>query len=193
MTDPVYEELWLLDPAAIATPTQVQGLPTLNAEALEDWIAKVHQFQHRARHAPLPRQPDLFGGVEIHPGDPYQVDPFALDSYPFNFYESAQGPQQPAIYFVRDTQAHIILYIGEAKNARDRWKGVHDCKRYVTNYRTQHFECQSSCRIDIGFWLDAFPDAHRRQDQEQTLIQRWRSPFNKENWHHWATPFTEGR
>ena len=89
MTDPVYEELWLLDPAAIATPTQVQGLPTLNAEALEDWIAKVHQFQHRARHAPLPRQPDLFGGVEIHPGDPYQVDPFALDSYPFNFYESA--------------------------------------------------------------------------------------------------------
>ncbi|MEM9771505.1 MAG: GIY-YIG nuclease family protein [Cyanobacteria bacterium P01_D01_bin.73] len=196
MPESKYEELWLLDPEAIATPPpRVQGLPTLDAEALQTWINKIHQFQHHTRHTPQPQQPDLFGGIEVHPGDPYLVDPLALESYPFNFYEQRGtiGPKQPAIYFVRDRQAEIILYIGEAKNAYTRWSSVHDCKRYVTNYRTLHFECQSSCDIDIAFWLDAFPDAQRRQEQEQTLIQRWRSPFNKENWQYWATPFTGGR
>ena len=186
---------WLLDPTAIARDAiRVQGLPTLSADALQRWIGKIHTFQHQVRETPPPQQPDLFGGIEIHPGDPNLVDPFALETCPFNFYEQRDlGPKQPAIYFVRDRRADVILYIGEAKNAHSRWSGSHDCKRYVTNYRTLHFECGSSCQIDIAFWLDAFPDAKRRQGQERDLIRRWRSPFNKENWQRWATPFIEGR
>jgi hypothetical protein len=25
------------------------------------------------------------------------------------------------------------------------------------------------------------------------LIEKWRSPFNKENWKHWGTPFIWGK
>lgn len=181
-----------MNPEAIATaPLRVKGIPILNAHTLHQWIQKIHTFQQQVRHTPPPQQPDLFGGIEIHPGNPDFLDPFTLDSYPFNFHEQKDlGPKQPALYFVRDRQADIILYIGEAKNARTRWSGTHDCKRYITNYRTLHFECQSHCKIDIAFWLDAFPDTKRRQGQERDLIQRWRSPFNKENWQRWGTPFT---
>ena len=182
------------DPAARNWIEVLLCYPGLQAIAL-------HRIAHSLNQLKLPFIPRFIShiarfltGIEIHPGNPDFVDPFCLESYPFNFYEQRDlGPKQPAIYFVRDRQADILLYIGEAKNAHSRWSGAHDCKRYVTNYRTLHFECQSACQIDIAFWLDAFPDAKRRQGQERALIQRWRSPFNKENWQRWATPFIEGR
>ncbi|MEO1211419.1 MAG: GIY-YIG nuclease family protein, partial [Cyanobacteria bacterium J06638_20] len=31
------------------------------------------------------------------------------------------------------------------------------------------------------------------QHLESALIYRWRSPFNKENWTFWGTPFTGGK
>ncbi|MEO0688447.1 MAG: GIY-YIG nuclease family protein, partial [Cyanobacteria bacterium J06649_11] len=43
--------------------------------------------------------------------------------------------------------------------------------------------------VNIAFWWDA-PDSTRpRQKLELELIQKWRSPFNKENWKLWGQPF----
>lgn len=177
---------------------RVQGLPQISAPALLDWKTRVAQFQQTVRNAPIPEQLGLFDQEETSPvfadvGNPDRVAPFGLRFYGFEFWRSQQGPAQPTIYFVLDDTAKIVLYVGEAVNAQQRWAGEHDCKRYVRNYRALHFDLGLDCAIATVFWLDVFPDARRRQQQEQHLIQRWRSPFNKENWITWATPFVDGR
>ncbi|HEY9834046.1 MAG TPA: hypothetical protein V6D26_26070 [Stenomitos sp.] len=36
--------------------------------------------------------------------------------------------------------------------------------------------------VNIAFWWDTPSDHTARLDLELSLILRWRSPFNKENW-----------
>ncbi|WP_196602024.1 hypothetical protein [Gloeocapsopsis dulcis] len=43
--------------------------------------------------------------------------------------------------------------------------------------------------VSIAFWWDAPVKTKPRQQLERALIQKWRSPFNKENWTLWSTPF----
>ena len=94
-----------------------------------------------------------------------------------------------AFYFVSDANLPLLLYVGETCHANTRWKGEHDCKRYLMNYVELHRRYERSVSVQVAFYLDA-PEATRdRQQLEQQLIQTWRSPFNKENWKHWGTPF----
>jgi hypothetical protein len=44
--------------------------------------------------------------------------------------------------------------------------------------------------VNIAFFWDAPPNRKYRQKLEQTLIKRWRTPFNKEMWNLWGQPFT---
>ncbi len=103
-----------------------------------------------------------------------------------------------AMYFVIDYAhtAHsrpVILYIGETIKSNQRWKGEHDCKRYLLNYRQAHYDNGLASELGIAFWPEAPCDRKARQQLESALIRHWRSPFNKENWRFWNTPFVESQ
>jgi hypothetical protein len=83
----------------------------------------------------------------------------------------------------------LLLYVGETVKANQRWKGVHDCKRYVLNYRDLHTKHNIETAINTAFYWDIPAEVRPRQQLESALIERWRSPFNKENWSFWGTPF----
>ena len=101
-----------------------------------------------------------------------------------------------ALYFVIDyahtAHSHpVVLYIGETVKSNQRWKGEHDCKRYLLNYRQAHYDNGLSSELGIAFWPEAPSDRQARLQLESALIRHWRSPFNKENWRFWNTPFVE--
>lgn len=181
---------------------RIQGRPQMGAEALNRWKDRIITFQTQVRQTPPPQQrsllsdPEPSGFVETAKTRPeLAIDPFALPPHPFEFYDLPDDPSPatPVLYFVIDRAADLILYIGEAVRARSRWAGPHDCKRYYRNYYTLHQELDLPHAVSISFWGDAFPDAKRRRQQERACIQRWRSPFNKENWRVWGTPFIDGK
>ncbi|WP_306423259.1 hypothetical protein [Nostoc favosum] len=62
-------------------------------------------------------------------------------------------------------------------------------KDYISSYRDLHYRYQIETAVNIGFWWDAPVDRRTRQTLEQAMIQKWRSPFNKENWERWGQPF----
>ena len=171
----------------------------MGADALRQWKARIATYQRQVRHTPPPVQQPLLLDVAPSPGviagSTDGVDPFELAPHPFEFYDLAidPSPETPVVYFAIDRAADVILYIGEAKRARSRWSGPHDCKRYYRNYYTLHQELGIHHAVSTSFWTGAFPDAKRRRRQELELIERWRPPFNKENWRFWGTPFVAGK
>ncbi len=103
-----------------------------------------------------------------------------------------------AMYFVIDYAAdaeneRLLLYVGETVKSNQRWKGEHDCKRYLLNYQQAHYDNGLKSELGIAFWPCAPTERQPRQQLESGLIYRWRSPFNKENWRYWNTPFVGGK
>ncbi len=122
--------------------------------------------------------------------DPIDLNPFALPQQNINFWQyPTHESGGAALYFVIDYEASLVLYIGETLRSHKRWKGAHDCKRYLSHYRQVHYEHHQPTRLGIGFWGEAPVETKARQRLERSLIERWRSPFNKENWTLWGTPF----
>ncbi len=94
------------------------------------------------------------------------------------------------IYFIIDNTLPLLLYVGETKQtAKQRWNGVHDAKDYVTNYIELHRKYKLEVRVCSAFWYDTPSDRKSRLKLESELINRWQSPFNKENWQRWGQPF----
>ena len=96
------------------------------------------------------------------------------------------------MYFVIDSMksSKIILYIGETNSANKRWKGEHDCKNYLMNYKEALAHNNLSSRQDIRFFLDVPKEVKLRRKLEQQLIYLWLPPFNKETRDRWSTTFT---
>ena len=70
--------------------------------------------------------------------DHRKIYPFSLQGLSLNFWRTNQSVHNgPAMYFVIDTMgsSQVILYIGETNSANKRWKGEHDCKNYLSNYK----------------------------------------------------------
>ncbi|MDJ0747683.1 MAG: hypothetical protein QNJ32_30710, partial [Xenococcaceae cyanobacterium MO_167.B27] len=44
-------------------------------------------------------------------------------------------------------------------------------------------------RVCSAFWYDTPAERKSRLKLESELINRWQSPFNKENWQRWGQPF----
>lgn len=99
------------------------------------------------------------------------------------------GAGEACIYFVLDNAAGLILYIGETCHSSKRWKGTHDCKRYIEKYQDLHYQYGLKTAVTMAFWWDTPDKTQPRQQMEQALIQKWKSPFNKENWQRWGQPF----
>ena len=122
-----------------------------------------------------------------------KIDPFSLQPLSLNFWRTNQYIHNgPAMYFVVDTMesSKIILYIGETNVANKRWKGEHDCKNYLMNYKEALANNNLSSQQDIRFFLDVPKEVKLRRKLEQQLIYLWLPPFNKESRDRWATTFT---
>jgi hypothetical protein len=159
---------------------------------LQSWKQRVAQYQAGVRSGPAIAQGSLFDLTEASPAD--TLDPFALSPQNAEFWRGQfQESGVPALYFVVDHEVNLLLYVGETVKSNQRWKGVHDCKRYILSYVEAHRAHGLPVAVNIGFWPYAERDRKARQTLELELIQRWRSPFNKENWTTWGTPFVGGK
>jgi hypothetical protein len=164
----------------------------ISLAALRDWKQRIWQYQQQVR-AQIPMQqgnllePDSFESASL---DPDLIDPLTLPRQNTEFWRwKADDMGVSALYFVIDYELPILLYVGETVKSNQRWKGEHGCKRYLLNYRQVHYQHNLVSTLGIGFWAEAPTQTRPRQRLERALIQKWRSPFNKENWQFWATPF----
>jgi len=160
----------------------------LTASELAAWKQRVHNFQQTVKTGAATTQGTLFEMAIASPAD--DLDPFTLPQRNAEFWrEQFTEAGNAALYFVVDHEANLLLYVGETVKANQRWKGTHDCKRYILNYVSAHRAVNVPVQVNIGFWPYAPADRKARQALESELIRKWRSPFNKENWRRWATPF----
>jgi hypothetical protein len=162
----------------------------MDDSSLKSWKDKIADYQNQSRMSQATFQGSLFSSVTVNV-DADLIDPFGLEIQNFFFFNWPvdRNPNDPCIYFVIDTAMPLLLYVGETCKVNQRWAGYHDCKRYVLNYQNLHFKHQSRTMINIAFWWDTPSEMRSRQALEARLIHKWRSPFNKENWSFWGTPF----
>lgn len=161
----------------------------MSAEALVEWKSRLATYQQRVRESLSPQQVTLFDMTPTHV-DPELINPFELQPQSMAFYRlPADGPGYACIYFVLDYTADLILYIGETCRSNQRWKGIHDCKRYIENYIALHRQYKLEIAVSICFWWDTPTKTRPRQQLESALIHKWKAPFNKECWSLWGQPF----
>ena len=171
---------------------------SLSTAQLQSWQERLATFQ-----APLfagetiaPAQMNLLGAeVDSPEARAASLNPLDLRPQPLSFWRWPDAPQQgAAMYFVLDRppdlEQPLLLYVGETGAADRRWKGEHDCKRYLAAYGEALSKAGLEGRPNIRFWLDVPSAIKPRRALEQALIQRWQPPFNKETRERWATPFT---
>lgn len=187
--------------ASYSTYENFQPPLSLGPIELESWKQRIISFQVKLQQAPPVQQGSLFEGAIAPKKTASAIDPFTLRRQNTEFWRwQFDDVGVAAMYFVIDYAAThetksqpLLLYVGETVKSNQRWKGVHDCKRYLTNYRQSHYENGIESKIGIAFWPFAPDERRSRQKLESDLIYRWRSPFNKENWRFWNTPFVSGK
>jgi hypothetical protein len=161
----------------------------MDGDCLQGWKKRVFRHQQQVRTNVPEKQAALFDDSSVrHELD--TVDPFSLSLQSLSFWRfPADSSGDACLYFVIDNALPLLLYVGETSRSNQRWKGVHDCKRYVENYQSLHYQHQIRTAVCIAFWWNAPVQTRPRQQLEQALIQKWRSPFNQENWSFWSAPF----
>ena len=165
----------------------------IKGESLTEWRDRIynHQFKiSKDTHDKTLYQTSLPINTI---SDERKIDPFSLQPLSLNFWRTNQYIHNgPAMYFVIDSMdsSKIILYIGETNSANKRWKGEHDCKNYLMNYKEALALNKLSSHQDIRFFLDVPKEVKLRRKLEQQLIYLWLPPFNKETRDRWATTFT---
>ena len=165
----------------------------INCETLTGWRNRIHNHQYkisRGTHNKTLHQTNLPINTI---SNERKIDPFSLKPLSLNFWRTNQYIHNgPAMYFVIDSMksSKIILYIGETNSANKRWKGEHDCKNYLMNYKDALAHNHLSSHQDIRFFLDVPKEVKLRRKLEQQLIYLWLPPFNKETRDRWTTTFT---
>ncbi|MEL6353654.1 MAG: GIY-YIG nuclease family protein [Cyanobacteria bacterium J06627_28] len=195
--------------ASYSTYENFQPQLTVSAAGLKAWKQRIVRFQSAL--APDVMQGSLFGLAldsdeafcDASPSSTSAIastlDPFSLRRQNTEFWRwRFDDVGVAAMYFVIDyakagENQPLLLYIGETVKSNQRWKGEHDCKRYLLNYRQAHYDHGLTSELGIAFWPNAPTERKARQQLESALISRWRSPFNKENWRFWNTPFVDGK
>jgi hypothetical protein len=172
--------------------------PLLRCQLLE-WQRRLreHQGPLFGGQASTAGQASLF--TSPSPEDPGRLaadlDPLALQPQSLSFWRWPEAPHRgAAVYLVLDRPdpqlAPLLLYVGETGRADRRWKGDHDCKRYLAAYGEALRKADLPMGLSIRFWCDVPAAIAPRRALEQALIRRWLPPFNKETRERWATPFT---
>ena len=165
----------------------------IKGEMLTEWRNRIHNHQFKiskdAHNKTLHQTSLPINTIS----NERKIDPFSLQPLSLNFWRTNQYIHDgPAMYFVIDTmkESKIILYIGETNVANKRWKGEHDCKNYLMNYREALAHNNLSSHQDIRFFLDVPKEVKLRRKLEQQLIYLWLPPFNKETRDRCSTTFT---
>ncbi len=185
----------LLPGQSLSNPSEKSSSIKLSRSCLENWQQRIynHQeklFEGKANHQ---KQVSLFPNTENESTESF--NPLRLTPLAMSFWRWPSIPHKgPAIYLVMDKpqsiDGHLLLYVGETIAADRRWKGEHDCKRYLSAYSEALAGAKVSKRLSIRFWTDVPTVTRARRNIEQQLIRLWLPPFNKETRAHWATPFT---
>lgn len=194
--EPISEQISLFSAKDMAGSYVTQRRETLEIapDSLQAWKQKVLDFQKKVQITAPIAQASLFDPIVIDTTDPDSLNPLALPQQNTQFWRwRAEDAGVSALYFVIDYEINLLLYIGETVQSNKRWKGTHDCKRYLLNYQQAHYQFDLPTKLGIAFWQDAPQATRTRQKLESSLIFKWRSPFNKENWAFWGTPFTGGK
>ena len=164
-----------------------------SSSSLIQWRKNIYEYQSKVienLHNPISQK----GLFKIDDSlDRIKINPFLLASFSINFWRSKKSVDKgPAMYFVIDTlkTSQIILYIGETNSADNRWKGDHDCKNYISNYKETMSNNNLESNLDIRFFLDVPKEVKLRRKLEKRLIYLWLPPFNKETRDRWTTTFT---
>ena len=162
---------------------------SMDTTALRRWKSQIAAHQQQVRESQPPQQTTLFEIAQVH-CDPETIDPLTLRLQAMSFYRMpTDSPGDSCLYFVVDSAAGLILYVGETCRSNKRWKGLHDCKDYIESYQDLHYRYGLQTAVNIAFWWDTPAFRRLRQELELSLILKWRSPFNKENWQRWGQPF----
>ena len=129
---------------------QVSESETLTLNELNAWKQRIFQFQRDQQATVAPTQGSLFGTL---PSSPARViDPFTLPQRNAEFWRGQfSDVGNAALYFVVDHEVPILLYVGETVKANQRWKGTHDCKRYILSYVSAHRAGELPLRSILGF------------------------------------------
>ena len=131
--------------AATRSPTLVMDKP-----ALVRWKSRIFDYQQRVRESQSVQQTTLFDLTPTH-CDPGTVNPFSLQLQSMAFWRfPANGPGESCIYFVIDSAAPLLLYVGVPCRSNKRWKGTHDCKRYIEKYHELHYQHQLSSSVNMA-------------------------------------------
>ena len=165
----------------------------INVENLMCWRNNIYDYQKKIINGEGAKicQDSIFPNYNNHGN--ININPFLLQGLSLNFWRANQSVHNgPAMYFVIDTMkgCQIILYIGETNDANNRWKGNHDCKNYILNYKEALSFNKLTSHADIRFFLDVPKEVRLRRKLEKELIYLWLPPFNKETRGRWATTFT---
>ncbi len=167
----------------------------INKKTIKEWQEKIinHQSPIFKNGYKDVNQSSLFESNSEELNETF--NPIDLTPLPLSFWRWPKAMHKgPAIYFVMDkvvdSNENIILYIGETISAEKRWRGEHDCKKYLSSYSDSLQKANISTNLNIRFWLDVPIKTKERRKLEQKLIQAWLTPFNKETREMWATPFT---
>ena len=146
----------------------------MNAQELAEWKEQITTYQQKVRKTPPAQQTALFDLSPNH-CDPDQIDPLTLQLRSMAFYRMpADYSGEACLYFVVDSAAQLILYVGETLRSNKRWKQKHDCKDYIDSYQSLHYKYQLKTAVNIGFWWDTPQRREARQELEQALILKWR-------------------
>jgi hypothetical protein len=159
---------------------------TMSSEALHSWKKRIFEHQ-QSEAADQPRQGCLFD-LAPNPCESSNIDPFALELHNLSFCERPDLGDRTCLYFVIDTFP-LLLYVGEThRTPKQRWMS-HDCHSYIGNYIELHRRYSLDVAVGIAFWYGAPANRKQRLQLESELIDKWRSPFNKECWQWWGQPF----
>ena len=172
-----------------------QPILKMSEEVLKQWKTKIFQHQQQVITEELskPQQLTLFdldnNSTQFNVNN---INPFSLLLHNSEFYEhkAQEYDDSNCIYFVIDNNLPLLLYIGESKHSpKKRWKGVHDCKDYIFNYIELHRKYKITVEVVSAFYFNVPTERKLRQNLELELIEKWRSPFNRESWKFWGQPF----
>jgi hypothetical protein len=166
-----------------------QPKQNMSQAALIKWKRQIFLDQQRALATKPIEQTSLFAPPKSH-CDHESINPFQLKLHSSTFYRSPQQGERICIYFIIDHAVPLLLYVGETmQTAKQRWNGAHDCRDYIANYIDLHRQYDLEVKVCSAFWYDTPENRTARLKLERELILRWRSPFNKENWHRYGQPF----
>ncbi|MBN3921711.1 MAG: GIY-YIG nuclease family protein [Nostoc sp. NMS4] len=153
------------------TPERRAETLVMSVEALLKWKSQIFEYQQKVRENKPPQQTALFDLTLKH-CDPDQIDPLLLRLVPMSFYRMpVDSPGEACLYFIIDSAASVVLYVGETCRSNKRWQGIHACKDYIASYQDLHYRYGLQTAVNAAFWWDAPTDRRARQELELNLIQ----------------------